>query len=146
MLATIICFVTDGLLHQHLLEDEWGALYGALAAQPPAEHSHGASLISFFDFELGRGLGGVFIYAMMRARYRPGPRTAAFAGLVIWVICSVTGPAQFIPLGFYSHELWLKVGAYQLVTTLAATLAGAAVYREAQTAPAETLPTPSAPR
>jgi hypothetical protein len=75
-------------------------------------------------------LGVVFVYVMMRARYGAGPKTAVWAALVIWMICSVTGPAQFIPLGFYSHALWLKIGAAQLVTTLGAGLAGAALYRE----------------
>ena len=51
-------------------------------------------------------------------------------GLVTWLVCSVSGPAQFIPLGLFSHALWWKMGAVHLVTTLAATLAGAAIYRE----------------
>jgi hypothetical protein len=43
----------------------------------------------------------------------------------------VTGPAQFIPLGFFSTALWLKVGAFHLVTSIVATVAGAAIYKEA---------------
>lgn len=129
--ATLICFATDGMMHEGLLHDEWARLYTALTAQPPAhDGGHAAALISFFDFELGRGFGAIFIYVMMRARYGKGPKIALAAGIVIWLICSVTGPAQFIPLGFYSHELWWKVAAVQLITTLAATLAGAAIYRE----------------
>jgi hypothetical protein len=106
-------------------------LFEALSTHPPKEHEHATALISFFDYELGRGLGAVFIYAMMRARYGAGPKTAIWAGLVTWLICSVSGPAQFIPLGFYSHALWWKVSAVHLVTTLAASLLGAAIYREA---------------
>jgi hypothetical protein len=128
--ATLICFATDGLMHNHMLEADWARLFEALSAQPPKQHEHAAALISFFDYELGRGLGAVFIYVMMRARYGPGPKTALWAGLVTWLVCSVSGPAQFIPLGFYSHALWWKVGAVHLVTTLAASLAGAAIYRE----------------
>jgi len=45
---------------------------------------------------------------------------------------SVTGPAQFIPLGFFSHALWIKVAAFQLVTSIIATLAGAVLYKDAQ--------------
>jgi hypothetical protein len=48
-----------------------------------------------------------------------------------WLAFSVTGPAQFIPLGFYSMALWVKVAAFQLVTSIVAAIAGAFPYREA---------------
>jgi hypothetical protein len=133
VVATLICFATDGVMHNQLLDADWARLFEALSIHPPKQHEHAAALISFFDYEVGRGLGAVFIYVMMRARYGAGPKTAIWAGLVIWLICSVSGPAQFIPLGFYSHALWWKVGAFQLITTLAASVAGAAIYREGVT-------------
>jgi hypothetical protein len=130
IVATLICFATDGVMHERLLHADWERLYEALTPRPPQREGHAAALISFFDYELGRGLGAVFIYVMMRARYGAGPKIAVWAGLVVWLICSVSGPAQFIPLGFYSHALWWKVGAIHLLTTLVASLAGAAIYRE----------------
>jgi hypothetical protein len=129
--ATMICFATDGVLHNTVTEADWRALFDALGAHPGESHeSHGAALISFLDFELGRGAGAVFLYVMMRARYGPGPKIAVAAALASWLISSVSGPAQFIPLGLYSQTLWIKVAGYQLVTSVAATLAGAATYRE----------------
>jgi hypothetical protein len=132
LVASWICFATDGLMHNHLLEADWARLFEALCGAPPPakEHEHAGALISFFDYELGRGLGAVFLYVMMRARYGAGPKTALLAGVVAWLICSVSGPAQFIPLGLFSHALWWKMGAIHFVTTLAASLAGAAIYRE----------------
>lgn len=132
LVASWICFATDGLMHNQLLEADWARLFEALCGEPPPskEHEHAAALISFFDYELGRGLGAVFLYVMMRARYGAGPKTALWAGVVTWLVCSVSGPAQFIPLGLFSHALWWKMGAIHFVTTLAATLAGAAIYRE----------------
>jgi hypothetical protein len=130
VVATGICFVTDGLMHEKLLMPDWKALMDALGAHPEEHGGHGSAIISFLDFELGRGLGAVFIYVMMRARFGPGAKTAVGAALASWLISSVSGPAQFIPLGFYSQALWMKVAAFQLVTSVAATLAGAAIYRE----------------
>ena len=49
---------------------------------------------------------------------------------VTWVAFSLTGPAQFIPLGFYSESLWIFVGIYQLVFTIIAAIVGAAPYGE----------------
>jgi hypothetical protein len=51
----------------------------------------------------------MFLYVLMRAHCKPGPKTAALAGVAAWIAFSVTGPAQFMPLGFYSNALWLKV-------------------------------------
>jgi hypothetical protein len=68
---------------------------------------------------------------MMRPHFRPGPKTAALAGVVAWIAFSVTGPAQFIPLGFFSNALWIKVAAFQLVTSILAAIAGVAVYKDA---------------
>jgi len=73
----------------------------------------------------------MFLYVMMRPHFRPGPKTAALAGVVAWIAFSVTGPPQFIPLGFFSNALWIKVAAFQLVTSILAVIAGAAVYKDA---------------
>jgi hypothetical protein len=67
---------------------------------------------------------------MMRSRFGPGAKTAALAGVVAWLAFSLTGPAQFIPLGFFSNALWVKVGAFQLVTSIIATIVGASIYKE----------------
>lgn len=66
----------------------------------------------------------------MRSHFGAGPKTAALAGVVAWLAFSVTGPAQFIPLGFYSNALWIKVAAFQLITSIVAAIAGAAIYKE----------------
>jgi hypothetical protein len=72
----------------------------------------------------------MIVYVLMRGCCGAGPKTAAWSGVVVWLAFSVTGPAQFIPLGFFSHALWLKAGAFQLITSVLGTLAGAALYKE----------------
>jgi hypothetical protein len=49
---------------------------------------------------------------------------------VVWIAFSLTGPAQFIPLGFFSNALWIKTAGFQLITSIVATLAGAALYKD----------------
>jgi hypothetical protein len=87
-------------------------------------------LIYFVIFELGRGFVSMFFYVLMRPLYKPGPKTAVLASVAAWIAFSLTGPAQFIPLGFYSTALWAKVTAFQLVTSVVASIAGAAVYKD----------------
>ena len=128
VIAAILCFLTDGLLHEKIVGADWAAVYGALGIAEPKHGSEG--LFYFAIFELGRGLLSILLYAALRYHLGAGPKTATVAGIAAWFAFSVTGPAQFIPLGFYSHALWVKVAAFQLVTSILAAIAGAAPYKE----------------
>jgi hypothetical protein len=129
LIAAIILFITDGFIHEKLAKADWMALYAALRATPPEGHS--VNMIYFAVFELGRGFTAIMFYVLMRAFYGAGPKTAVIAGIAGWIAFSLTGPVQFIPLGFFSTALWLKVGALHFITSIIATMAGAALYKDA---------------
>ena len=129
LIAAIIMFVTDGFIHGTIAQADWKAVYSGLGASEPAQH--GMSMVYFALFELGRGFTAIMFYVLMRAYFGAGPKTAVLAGIVGWIAFSLTGPVQFIPLGFFSNALWLKVGAIHLVTSIVATIAGAALYKDA---------------
>jgi len=128
LIASVIAFLSDGMLHEMIVGPDWKAVYSNLGATPPAEHA--TSMAYFAVFELGRGFVSMIIYVLMRHCWKPGPQTAVVSALVAWIAFSLTGPVQFIPLGFYSNALWAKVGAFQLITTIIALLAGAALYKD----------------
>jgi hypothetical protein len=130
LIASIILFVTDGALHEMILRADWKAVYSGLGVASPPEESP-VHMIYFATFEIGRGFIAMLLYVLMLRCCRPGPKTAALAGLVAWIAFSLTGPAQFIPLGFYSNALWIKVGAFQLVTSIVAAIIAAALYKDA---------------
>jgi hypothetical protein len=128
LIAGAICFVSDGFLHQRLLTAQWEALQAASGAQV---HEHGGwAVLYFILYEMGRGSLALFSYVLIRQRFGVGPGTAAWAGVVSWLAFSVAAPAQFIPIGYFSNELWVLAAAYQLVVSVLAAIAGAAVYRE----------------
>jgi hypothetical protein len=129
LVASVILFLTDGLFHEQVVTADWKAVYNNLGVAEP--HHTGLGVLYFAVFDLGRGLISIYLYALMRSCCGPGPKTAALAGVVAWIAFSVTGPAQFIPLGFYSNSLWVKVAGFQLVTSIVAAVAGAALYRDA---------------
>jgi hypothetical protein len=129
LIAAIIMFVTDGFIHETIAKADWRAVYEGLRAAEP--EPHGTSMVYFAVFELGRGFIAMMFYVTMRAFFGAGPKTAVLAGIVGWIAFSLTGPAQFIPLGFFSTALWLKVGAIQLIISIVATIAGAALYKDA---------------
>jgi hypothetical protein len=130
VIATLILFLTDGFFHERIVSADWKAVHDNLRI-PEGKHS-ALGVLYFLIFELGRGLIAMFLYVLMRPHFRPGPKTGALAGVVAWIAFSVTGPAQFIPLGFFSNALWIKVAAFQLVTSVLAAIVGAAIYKDAQ--------------
>lgn len=130
LVAAIILFFTDGLLHERLVGTDWKAIYDNLGVRSLPDEHVPTGLLYFAVFELGRGLLALFIYVLMRPLFAPGPKTAIIAGVITWLAFSIAGPAQFIPLGFYSNALWVKVAAFQLVTSIVATIAGAALYKD----------------
>jgi hypothetical protein len=129
LVAAIIMFVADGFLHNTIAKADWTAVYDGLRATQPGPH--GSTMIYFAVFELGRGFTAMMFYALMRAYFGAGPKTAVLAGVVGWIAFSLTGPVQFIPLGFFSNALWFKVGAVHLIISILATTAGAALYKDA---------------
>ena len=131
LIAAIIMFVTDGFIHETILKADWHALYTALRATEP--EGHGSNMVYFALFELGRGFTAMMFYVTMRAFFGAGPKTAVLAGIVGWIAFSLTGPVQFIPLGFFSNTLWLKVAVIHLIVSIIATIAGAALYKDAAT-------------
>src|SRR5688572_28288537 len=129
LITAIIMFVTDGFIHGTIAQADWKAIYSGLGATEPAEH--GMSMVYFAIFELGRGFTAIMFYVLMRAYFGAGQKTAVLAGIVGWIAFSLTGPVQFIPLGFFSNALWLKVGALHLIVSILATIVGAALYKDA---------------
>ena len=131
LIAAIIMFITDGLIHGTLAQPDWKAIYTGLGASESAEH--GMSMVYFAIFELGRGFTAIMFYVLMRAYFGAGPKTAVLAGIVGWIAFSLTGPVQFIPLGFYSRRLWVFVAAAQLATSIGTNMVAAWIYRDPAT-------------
>ena len=126
LIVTAVCFMTDGFLHQRLIHEQWLALSAQLGITI-RDHA-GWKMVYFVVFEAGRGFLTMYVYVLLRPRLGASAKTAAFAGVVAWVTYSLTGPAQFIPLGFFSESLWISAALYQLVFSIVAAIAGAAPY------------------
>lgn len=88
------------------------------------------SFVTWIIVDLVWGFLLVFAYAAMRPRFGPGPATAAVSGATLWLaVASVF--AGLTAMGVFTEQAFLKDSALNLVTTLAASLAGAALYQEA---------------
>jgi hypothetical protein len=132
IIVAAICFISDGFLHQKVVQTQWLDVFTRLGTTPP-DHG-GWAMAWFFIFEAGRGFLTMYVYVLLRPRLGAGVKTATWAGVVAWVAYSLTGPAQFVPLGLYSDSLWFSVAIYQLVFSIVAAIAGAAPYGEKEPA------------
>jgi hypothetical protein len=71
----------------------------------------------------------VWAYAAIRPRFGPGPGTALRAGVLLWAAVTVI-LFGFLSMGLFTPDSFLKSAAFTLATTVLASLAGTAVYKE----------------
>jgi hypothetical protein len=88
----------------------------------------GALFFTLWGFVLG--FVGVWLYAAVRPRLGPGPRTAVLVALAVWMVSGVLLHLRDATLGILSLNLSLKFILLQLCWQIAATLLGAFIYRE----------------
>jgi len=83
----------------------------------------------FIVGSLVMGIVTIWLYAAIRPRYGPGPKTAAVAGFALWAIFGLAD-AFLMSLGLLpAGALVLPIGA-SLFGIIAATEAGAWLYKE----------------
>ena len=75
------------------------------------------------------GISAMWLYAAIRPRYGPGPKTAALSGFALWIFGSwvdaIWAALGAVPLGVLAGPV-----AASLPTTLVAALVGAWPYKE----------------
>jgi len=125
LVAGLILNVVDYIFWGVLFAKDFQAALEAIG-RPPAD-----SLIPLFvvlDFVYGITL--VYLYAAIRPRFGPGPRTAVYAGLIMWVIAGLLHAIGEGPLGFFPMRLYLLGTVVGLVLIPVAAVAGARFYTE----------------
>ena len=87
------------------------------------------SMLTWIIVDFVWGLLLVFTYAAMRPRFGPGPKTAVVSGATLW-IASCAMFAGLASMGIYTEQAFIKSAALTFVSTMAASLVGAAIYKE----------------
>ena len=129
LVASIILFIASGIINGAILGSawqEWIRTMGSLN-HAPAEQ---AGLLIWAAVSLVFGISGVWIYAGIRARYGSGPRTAARAGMVLWLTGWLAPALGQVALGAIPNIITIVGCVGGLVAALLATAAGAWLYRE----------------
>jgi len=127
LVAGIVIDIFEGVLNGVVLEKQWADTMTALGKSGTMSINQ---IVAFNVWGLVTGILMVWLYAALRPRLGPGPKTAMCAGLVIWATAYALGGAapvflHLIPVGLIA--IALTVG---LVETMIAGVAGAYFYKE----------------
>jgi hypothetical protein len=123
ILAAVVTNVIEGLLTL-VMREQWES------AMKNMKSPSGAVMAAHLFWSLVVAVATIWLYAAIRPRYGPGPATALRAGFAVWLFVHATfslaaGSMQLLP-----QKILLMSVAWSLPQTLAATVAGAWVYRE----------------
>lgn len=129
LVAGIVCFIGDGVVHGVLLQSRWMEISAALHL-PNSEADRQASMYWFAIYDLVKGVAAVVVYAMIRPRFGAGARTAIIAGLVTWALCIPLPLGGLMPMHFFGRKFALLWSIYGAFPVLLGAIAGAALYKE----------------
>lgn len=127
VVAGVIIDVVEWILHGVVLGPEWRQVMQQLGR--PLEETAGR-IVFYSVLGLVYGIVAIWAYASIRPRYGPGPKTALYAGLGIWLLGYCLPTLTWVPMGLFPGHLVAFAIVVGLVEILLATEAGAWLYQE----------------
>ncbi|MBI2833467.1 MAG: hypothetical protein HYX76_03465 [Acidobacteria bacterium] len=127
VVAGFVINISEYVLNEPVLG---GQMAEALTAHnlPPIG---GSAIALFLILGFALGLVLVWLYAAIRPRFGPGPKTAAIAGVVVWFLAYFTSSLNFGAIGLLPARLLLIGLVWGLVELIVASLVGGWLYSEA---------------
>ena len=125
LVAGLVLDVLDAVTNAVLFGPSWAAAYKALGL--PAENV--GIPIFWTTFDLFAGFLIAWLYAAMRPRFGPGPRTAIYAAIVEWSLVHFTLYSHLVDGVFPAGPL-LGTSVCELVSALVAGLIAGKLYTE----------------
>ncbi len=90
----------------------------------------GGAIAMFTVTTLLMGIFTVWLYAAIRPRFGPGPKTAICAGLIVWGLAYLYSAIVFAVLGINSLGITVLVVAWTAVEMILASAVGGYLYNE----------------
>ena len=132
LVAGVVANAIDFITNTYVLGADIAAWAPTRNLDPAAMNS-GPVAATWIVVDFIFGVLLVATYAAMRPRLGAGPKTAVLAGLALWFAATLV-LFGFTQMGVFSMALFVKGSIAALINTLAASVAGAAVYKEEGTA------------
>lgn len=89
----------------------------------------GGAIASGIVLKFAIGILLVWCYAAIRPRFGPGPRTASFGALFVWILGGIFF-SDYLMIGMMSAGSYIILEAFQLLGFLLAAWTGARIYTE----------------
>jgi len=124
IVANVIDFVSQTYILGGMMTASMTKLNPALATKPTGGQIAGLVVIDFVWM-----IATVWIYAAIRPRFGPGPKTAVYAAIVSWIIGTVVA-SYFYIAGFFGTDIFAASGIESLINAIIATMVGARFYTE----------------
>lgn len=123
LVANILGFIVFGVF----LAKDWAAAMEAIGH--PMQETVGM-YVFYVVLYFVVGIAAIWLYAAMRPRYGPGPKTAAGAGFAYWVIGGLLPTIGWGSMGLFPTRLLALDTGLSAVILIIATIAGAWAYKE----------------
>jgi hypothetical protein len=123
IVVNILGYLVDGLM----LAPRWAAALKTLGRPEFSVNQ----IVGFNLIGLLYGILVVGLYAVMRSHFGAGPKTAVYAGLGAWAMGILLPNASLMVVaGLFPRRLAAMTTAAAIIESVAAALAGAALYKE----------------
>lgn len=127
IVAAVIIDVIEGVMNGVVLKDAWASAMQALGKS--GEVTGGAILV-YNIVGLLIGIIGVWLYSALISRYGMGSKTAAKAGLTVWVLVSPLPNLLMLPSGLIPSNLMTYGVIVDFIAMMLGITMGCLLYRE----------------
>ena len=127
IVAGLVINISEYILNEPVLGAQFAAAMTAHNLPPIG----GSAIAVFLIYGFALGLVLVWLYAAIRPRLGPGPRTAAIAGVLVWFLAYLTTALSVGALGVLPAPPLLIGLVWGLVELIVASLVGGWLYSEA---------------
>ncbi len=127
LVAGVVINIFEAILNGVILQKQWAEVMTGLGKTGTISAKQ---LIAFNVWGFAAGFLTIWLYAAIRPRFGPGPKTAVCAGLTVWMLGMAMAAAGPVFLHVFPVGLSVTAVAVELVEMLIASVAGAYVYKE----------------
>lgn len=128
LLAGLVINISESILNLMVIADSMELAMREYNMTPPG----GSTIAIYMVVGFLLGIVTIWIYAAIRPRFGPGPKTAVLAGLVVWLLAYLWRLLDIGLAGLFDPGLLVLPAAWGLVEIVAAALAGGWLYQEAE--------------
>ena len=125
LVNNVLGFVVQGMMLGQRMMDEMLAAAPSLKGRGEDTRTIVARVVTGFAI----GMLITWLYAAMRPRFGPGPKTAVLAAFAVW-LCGFIFYMDWLYMGMMSVGLYAIVSVAMFVTCVITAMVGAMLYKE----------------